>query len=87
MRKSRDSHLLHQEREKVIKGHFHEDWNIVTVKTGDTLDIGESQLVFVEAPMLHWPDTMFTYMTGRISCSAMTLWPALCHRIPVQRYR
>lgn len=50
--------------EKVIKGHFHEDWNIVTVKTGDTLDIGESQLVFVEAPMLHWPDTMFTYMTG-----------------------
>ena len=47
-----------------LKGHFHHDWNIVTVKTGDTLDIGESQLIFVEAPMLHWPDTMFTYMTG-----------------------
>jgi len=40
------------------------DWNFVTVKTGDTLDIGESKLVFVEAPMLHWPDSMFTYMTG-----------------------
>ena len=50
--------------EKIIRGHFHEDWNFVTVKTGDTLDIGESQLVFVEAPMLHWPDSMFTYMTG-----------------------
>ncbi len=49
---------------KIIKGHFHQDWNFVTVKSGDVLDIGESQLVFVEAPMLHWPDTMFTYMTG-----------------------
>jgi flavorubredoxin len=49
---------------KSLKGHYHEDWNFVTVKTGDTLDIGESTLVFVEAPMLHWPDSMFTYMTG-----------------------
>ena len=49
---------------KIIQGHFHEDWNFVTVRTGDTLDLGESQLVFVEAPMLHWPDTMFTYLTG-----------------------
>ena len=50
--------------EAILKGHYHEDWNIITVKTGDTLDIGESKLVFVEATMLHWPDTMFTYMTG-----------------------
>mgnify|MGYP001065302214 FL=1 len=49
---------------KIIQGHFHEDWNFVTVKTGDTLEIGESTLTFVEAPMLHWPDTMFTYMSG-----------------------
>lgn len=49
---------------KIIKGHYHQDWNFVTVKTGDTLDLGDSKLVFVEAPMLHWPDTMFTYMTG-----------------------
>ncbi|MDF2820950.1 MAG: flavoprotein [Clostridiales bacterium] len=49
---------------KILKGHYHQDWNFVTVKTGDTLDIGESKLVFVEAPMLHWPDSMFTYMTG-----------------------
>ena len=49
---------------KVIKGHYHQDWNFVTVKTGDTLDLGDSKLVFVQAPMLHWPDTMFTYMTG-----------------------
>ncbi|MDF2803364.1 MAG: flavoprotein [Anaerocolumna sp.] len=49
---------------QILKGHYHKDWNFVTVKTGDTLDIGESKLVFVEAPMLHWPDSMFTYMTG-----------------------
>ncbi|MBC8591014.1 anaerobic nitric oxide reductase flavorubredoxin [Wansuia hejianensis] len=47
---------------KILKGHFHEDWNFVTVKTGDTLNIGESTLTFVEARMLHWPDSMMTYM-------------------------
>ena len=49
---------------KILKGHYHEDWNFVTVKTGDTLSLGETSLVFVEAPMLHWPDSMFVYMTG-----------------------
>ncbi|MBS3763388.1 MAG: flavodoxin domain-containing protein [Planctomycetes bacterium] len=47
-----------------IKGHFHEEWNFETVETGDSIDIGENKLVFVEAPMLHWPDSMFTYLTG-----------------------
>ena len=50
--------------ESIIRGHYHQDWNFVNVKTGDTLDLGDSKLVFIEAPMLHWPDTMFTYMTG-----------------------
>ncbi len=49
---------------KSLKGHYHEDWNFVPVKTGDTLSLGTTSLVFVEAPMLHWPDSMFTYMTG-----------------------
>lgn len=49
---------------KIIKGHYHRDWNFVTVKTGDTLNIGSSTLTFIEAPMLHWPDTMMTYMSG-----------------------
>lgn len=50
--------------EAIIRGHYHQDWNFVNVKTGDTLPIGESTLTFIEAPMLHWPDTMFTYMSG-----------------------
>ncbi|NLJ66813.1 MAG: anaerobic nitric oxide reductase flavorubredoxin [Clostridiales bacterium] len=49
---------------KSIKGHFHENWNFIPVKTGDTLKIGQNDLVFVEARMLHWPDSMFTYMTN-----------------------
>lgn len=49
---------------KILRGHYHKDWNFVTVKTGDSLETGESKLVFLEAPMLHWPDTMFSYLTG-----------------------
>lgn len=49
---------------KFMKRQFHKDWNMITVKTGDTLEIGECVLTFIEAPMLHWPDTMLTYMSG-----------------------
>lgn len=50
---------------KILKGHYHNtNWNFVEVKTGDTLDLGKHKLTFIEATMLHWPDTMFTYMSG-----------------------
>ncbi len=49
---------------KIIKGQMHQDWNFRVVKTGDTLDLGKKQLMFIEAPMLHWPDSMFCYLTG-----------------------
>lgn len=49
---------------KSLKGHYHQDWNFVPVKTGDRLDIGDNKLAFVEAPLLHWPDSMFTYLAG-----------------------
>ena len=49
---------------KSLKGHFHKDWNFVPVKTGDKLSLGEKELIFIEAPMLHWPDSMFCYLTG-----------------------
>ena len=40
-------------------------WNFHTVKTGDSIDIGNGKkLIFVEMRMLHWPDSMATYMTG-----------------------
>ncbi|MEW6052431.1 MAG: FprA family A-type flavoprotein [Nitrospirota bacterium] len=37
-------------------------WNIKVVKTGDTLNIGKRNLLFLETPMLHWPDSMMTYV-------------------------
>jgi flavorubredoxin len=49
---------------KSFKGHFHEDWKFQPVKTGDKLNIGERDLIFIEATMLHWPDSMMCYLTG-----------------------
>jgi anaerobic nitric oxide reductase flavorubredoxin len=51
-------------RESIPK-HYHEDWNFKVVKTGDSISLGKNSLVFVSAPMLHWPDSMFTYLTGK----------------------
>ncbi len=48
--------------EKIIKGHFHKDWDFHTVKTGDSINIGKNNLVFVEMRMIHWPDSMMTYL-------------------------
>jgi anaerobic nitric oxide reductase flavorubredoxin len=49
---------------KSLKGHFHRDWDFHPVKTGDRLDMGNGkEFIFVEAPMLHWPDSMMEYLT------------------------
>ena len=51
---------------KSLEGQFGKlGWNFKIVKTGDTLDVGNGKkLVFVEMRMLHWPDSMATYLTG-----------------------
>ncbi len=45
-----------------LQKHYFGDWNFQIVKTGDEISLGERTLKFVEAPMLHWPDSMFTYI-------------------------
>jgi flavorubredoxin len=42
--------------------HFYRDWDFQAVKTGDKLKLGKRTLTFIEAPMLHWPDSMFSYL-------------------------
>jgi anaerobic nitric oxide reductase flavorubredoxin len=42
--------------------HYGADFCIETVKTGDELKLGKRTLRFIEAPMVHWPDSMFTYV-------------------------
>jgi anaerobic nitric oxide reductase flavorubredoxin len=50
---------------KSIKGYYHQELNFKTVRTGDKLPIGNGkELIFIQAPMLHWPDSMFCYLTG-----------------------
>ncbi|MBB5336691.1 FprA family A-type flavoprotein [Pectinatus brassicae] len=40
---------------------FYGDLNYKGVKAGDSLNIGKRTLQFLPVPMLHWPDSMFTY--------------------------
>jgi len=49
-------------REGLCKHFSCENWEFKTVKTGDELKIGKRTLVFLEMPMLHWPDSMATYV-------------------------
>jgi len=49
-------------KEELIE-HFGKEFERVeTVKSGDEIKLGSKTLRFVEAPMLHWPDSMFTYL-------------------------
>ena len=41
--------------------YYYENWDFQVVKTGDELKLGKRTLKFIEAPMIHWPDSMFTY--------------------------
>ncbi|KCZ71784.1 putative flavoprotein [Candidatus Methanoperedens nitroreducens] len=51
-------------KESIFK-HYHSNWDFKVVNTGDAISLGENKLVFVKAQMLHWPDSMFTYLTGK----------------------
>ncbi|MBE0481690.1 MAG: MBL fold metallo-hydrolase [Dehalococcoidia bacterium] len=66
MRQAKNATVVVSPRGKEsIPGHYHQAWNFRAVKTGEKINIGAHDLVFVEAPMLHWPDSMFTYLTGK----------------------
>ena len=47
----------------MIKGYYGITDNIHVVKEGDTLSLGNSTLTFYMAPMVHWPETMVTYLS------------------------
>lgn len=49
--------------ERELKMHYDTaGWKIQTVKSNDTLNIGKHTLTFVQMPMVHWPDSMMTYV-------------------------
>jgi flavorubredoxin len=45
-----------------LKKHFKEDWRFKVVNTAETITIGAYTLTFFLMPMVHWPDSMATYL-------------------------
>ena len=55
--------LASQRGKEALVEHYGQEFsNVETVKSGDELAFGKKTLRFLEAPMLHWPDSMFTYL-------------------------
>lgn len=51
---------------KSLTGLYHKNnWNLIPVKTGDRISVSEGKdLIFIQAAMIHWPDSMFCFLTG-----------------------
>lgn len=49
-------------KEELIKHFGTEFERVEVVKSGDKINLGKKTITFMEAPMLHWPDSMFTYL-------------------------
>ncbi len=47
---------------KAIAAHFHHNKEITAVADGEVLDLGNMKLTAVETRMVHWPDSMMTYL-------------------------
>jgi flavorubredoxin len=47
---------------QAIQQHFHEEMNLIAVKDGDTLSLGNMELKFQLTSMVHWPDSMFSFL-------------------------
>ncbi|MCK4456752.1 MAG: FprA family A-type flavoprotein [Thermoplasmata archaeon] len=47
---------------KGLVRHYKKELNLKVVESGETLKIGERTLQFVHIPMVHWPDSMVTYV-------------------------
>jgi flavorubredoxin len=47
--------------QKNLAMHYRYNWNYHAVENGEELNLGKRQLTFLEARMLHWPDSMLTY--------------------------
>ncbi|MET1123742.1 MAG: FprA family A-type flavoprotein [Archaeoglobaceae archaeon] len=64
MRVAKDATIICSQRGKegICKYFDCEDWRIQVVKGGDELKIGKKTLLFVDMTMLHWPDSMATYV-------------------------
>lgn len=55
--------LCSEKAKEALLLHFHRpDWPYHVVKSGDKINVGKHNISFIETPMLHWPDSMFSYI-------------------------
>ena len=47
---------------KTLQDIFHDEHEITAVKEGESLSLGNMELNFMETRMIHWPDSMFSYL-------------------------
>ena len=64
MERNKDALLITTEKGSKMAKTFYKvsEERIKTVKDGDIIELGGKTLKFIEAPWLHWPETMFTYL-------------------------
>ncbi|MEM2094392.1 MAG: FprA family A-type flavoprotein [Candidatus Bathyarchaeia archaeon] len=63
IKKAKNARIIASQKGKEgLTKYYGGNLNIETVKSGDQLKLGKRTLSFLEAPMLHWPDSMFTYV-------------------------
>lgn len=64
MEKAKKATVIVSEKagEASLKNTFHAKWNVLPVKEGSEINLGKKRLRFIPIPMLHWPDSMATYL-------------------------
>jgi len=63
MKAAENAELIATEKGKAgLTKYYKSDWRFTTTKERSELDLGKRKLRFIETPMLHWPDSMVTYM-------------------------
>lgn len=79
---------------KTLKEIFHGDSNIVAVKDGETLSLGNMDLKFMETRMIHWPDSMFSFLEkeGVLFCQDafgmhLATFERFCDELPLDMIR
>lgn len=57
--------LASKEGVKRLADIYRHDWNAQAVGDGDEISLGKVKLQFINAPLLHWPETMMTWCPER----------------------
>ncbi len=64
MKEAKKARIVTMEKfgESGLRETFHADWDAIPVRKGSEISLGKKKLAFIPTPMLHWPDSMATYV-------------------------